>query len=501
MNLRGYLDVLLRRWLTVVVVGAVCLGASLGLSLTATPVYTASASLFFSLQTGNSANELAQGSNFTQNQMASYAAVATTATVLDPVIVELGLRTDARDLARQVRASTPNDTVVLEIQATSSSATQAAAIANSVAKNLTVAVDDLAPVDAQGEATVSSAVVDPAEEPEYQTSPNTRLNLVVGVLLGIILGALAALLRDALETRVRRADDVRALTDAPLLAQLPMDATSADGPVVHQSPRSPQAELYRQLGTATQFLRIGGRPLTLLVTSALPGEGKSTVAVNLALALSEVCDRVLLVDADLRRPSVADRLGLEGAAGLSTVLVGRATFDDVVQEWGPQGLAVLTAGEVPPNPAELLSSPGLAELAALVRNRFDVVIWDSAPVLPVTDAQLLTPHADGVLLVASGRRVRRTQLSDTLEALRRVDARVVGVVLNMLRAGIQTRTYGYDAVRPDAGRPAAGLRAAGARQLRLSRRRAAPAPTVDVLSRPAPAPPRVPVHPQTPVKR
>ncbi|MGY2064494.1 polysaccharide biosynthesis tyrosine autokinase [Blastococcus sp. SYSU DS0619] len=497
MNLRGYLDVLVRRWLTVVVVGAVCLGASLGLSLAATPVYSASASLFFSLQSGNNANELAQGSNFTQNQMASYAALATTAAVLRPVIEDLELGTDLRDLARQIRVTTPNDTVVLEIQVSSTSAAQAAEIANAVAEHLTQAVDDLAPVDTQGNATVRSSVVAPAVEPRYQTSPNTRLNLVVGALLGMVLGVLIALLREALDTRVRSADDVRPLTDAPVLAQLPLHPASAGGLVVHQLPRSPQAELYRQLRTATQFLRIGGRPLMLAVTSALPGEGKSTVATNLALALSETTDRVLLVDADLRRPTVADRLGLEGAAGLSTVLVGRASFDDVVQEWGAPGLAVLTAGEIPPNPAELLSSPGMAELAAQVRDRYDVVIWDSAPLLPVTDTQVLSAHTDGVLLVASGRRLQRAQLTASLDALRQVEARLVGVVLNMLRGGAGVATYGYG---PYTGPAGAGRWSRLAARLRTG---AVPGPVAagpvadrPVVDRPARVAAEVPVQPR-----
>jgi succinoglycan biosynthesis transport protein ExoP len=181
----------------------------------------------------------------------------------------------------------------------------------------------------------------------------------------------------------------------------------------------------------------------MVITSALPGEGKSTVALNLALSLAEVSDRVLLVDADMRRPTVAGRLGIEGAAGLSTVLVGQAAFDDVAQDWGR--LTVLTAGVVPPNPAELLSSPAMAELAAELAARFDVVIWDTAPLLPVTDAQLLARHADGVVLVAGTRTVRRAQLAAALDSLQRVETRLLGVVLNMLSVRSQVVDRGYGA--------------------------------------------------------
>ena len=495
MNLRGYLDLLARRWLTVVVVGALCVGASLGLSLTATPVYTASASLFFSLQTGNNANELAQGSNFTQNQMASYAALATTAAVLSPVIAELDLSTDPRDLARQVRASTPNDTVVLEIRATSSSAGQAADIANSVAEQLTVAVDGLAPVDAIGKPTVTSAVVDPAEEPEFQTSPNTRANLVIGALLALILGGLAALLREALDTRVRTADDLGHVTSLPLLASLDTPSGSAGGRdlVVVGAPRSPRAESFRSLRTAVQFTARPGTPMSLLVTSSRPAEGKSTVAANLALTLAEAGMRVALVDADLRRPSVADTFDLEGAAGLTSVLIGRAELGDVLQEWGRSGLHVLTTGPLPPNPSELLGSPAMADLLRQLEVSHDVVVLDGAPLLPVTDAAVLARLTSATLVVADASRTRRPVLAEALTTLARVEARVTGVVLTHVRQNT-AEVYGYESISPGPARTRGWWRrlVGAIRPARTARAKAAATARAGLLLNP-PAPRREPV--------
>jgi succinoglycan biosynthesis transport protein ExoP len=470
-GLRDYVEVLRRRWRSVAVPTVLVTALAAVLTVLATPSYTSTASLFFSLQTGNTANELAQGATFTQDQMASYATLASTPVVLGPVVEELGLPGDAADLARRLDVTAANDTVLLDVAVTDPSPQQAAAIANAVADQLQVAVTDLAPRNAAGEATVRSTVVTPAAAAQHPSAPNTRTDLLAGLMAGLVLGVLLALLREALDTRVRGSRQVHALTDAPVLGSLTHDPASADGLVLHDQPRSPQAELYRQLRTSTQFLQVGGRPLSMAVTSSLPGEGKSTVALNLALALAEVSDRVLLVDADLRRPTVADRLGIEGQAGLSTVLVGRAAFDDVVQEWGPARLAVLTAGAVPPNPAELLSSPGMATLAAELSTRYDVVVWDTAPLLPVTDAQVLSRHVDGVVLVASARKVRRVQLAAALEALARVDARLLGVVVNMLPARTQASTYGYGSYtdpspatwrrRLTAVLPSTGVRAAG----------------------------------------
>jgi succinoglycan biosynthesis transport protein ExoP len=445
-NVRGHLGVLGRRWRIVVIALLICVGGSAALSMSATPSYQASASLFFSLQNGNTANELAQGSTFTQNQMASYATLATTATVLDRVIDELHLDTGVAALARQVTASTPNDTVILKISATSRTPAQAAAIANSVAENLTEAVDGLAPVNAQGDASVRSTVVAPAEAPQFQSSPKTRRNVVLGFLLGVVLGALLAMLREALDTRVRGAEEVAALTSLPVLGTLAISDAERDGVlVVADAPLDPQAERYRQLRTNLQFSQAPGRALVVGVTSALPAEGKSTVSLNLALSLAEVSGRVLLVDADLRRPTIADRLGLEGAAGLSTVLIGRARVEDVVQEWGPRGLSILTSGMVPPNPTELLSSPAMTELVQDLAKRYDVVVFDTAPVLPVTDAQLLSRHVTAMVMVANTRALRRLQLSAALAALAQVDARVVGLVLNMLPARRSAEGYGYRA--------------------------------------------------------
>jgi capsular exopolysaccharide synthesis family protein len=187
----------------------------------------------------------------------------------------------------------------------------------------------------------------------------------------------------------------------------------------------------------------------------MAGEGKSTVAVNLAVALAETGSRVLLVDADLRRPSVARVLGIEGAAGLTTVLLGQADIDDVVQPWGTSGLHVLPSGALPPNPTELLGSLPMRRLLEQARARYDHVVVDSAPLLPVADSAVLAGLVDGTLLLANATKVRRHQLAESLQNLARVEAPVLGVVLNQVVRN--DRTYGYySAEEPTAmaGRPA-----------------------------------------------
>jgi capsular exopolysaccharide synthesis family protein len=179
----------------------------------------------------------------------------------------------------------------------------------------------------------------------------------------------------------------------------------------------------------------------LAVTSSVAGEGKSTVSTNLAIALAETGARVLLVDGDLRRPSVARMLGLEGAAGLTTVLLGRVSAADVVQEWGLHGLDVLPSGAVPPNPTELLGSPAMRRFLQQVRESYDHVVLDTPPLLPVADGAVLSRAADGVVLVANATKVRGHQLAESLTTLEQVGARTSGVVLNQVRRDEQTYDY------------------------------------------------------------
>lgn len=456
MTLQTYLGVLRRRWVwlaVAVLAGLLVAGVA---SSTATRLYSAKAGVFFSLEYGESASSLAQGSSYLQGQVSSYALLADTPAVLQPVIDDLDLDRSASSLAGAVTASVVSDTVVVEIEVVDDSAEQAALVANAVAEQLRETIDALAPVDAEGSPAVRATTVAPASVPGAPVSPNTRLDLAVGILGGLLAGCVLAVGRDALDNRVRDADVVAEMTSLSVLGSIP--TYRADSPVVVEAdPHGPTAEAFRHLRTNLQFVDLsepvaGGRVLT--VTSSLPGEGKSTVAINLAAALAEDGGRVLLVDADLRRPTLAKRLGLEGAAGLTTVLLGRASVDAVAQEWGGSGMRVLPAGPLPPNPTGLLGSPAMTRLVQQLRTDYDHVVLDVAPLLPVSDAAILSRSVDGTIVLANVTRVRRPDLRDGLQSLTQVDARVLGVVLNQVRP--EREAYGYrpeDDVPDTAGSP------------------------------------------------
>ena len=188
-------------------------------------------------------------------------------------------------------------------------------------------------------------------------SPNVLRNLAAGLILGLLLGIAVAIARRLLDTKVRNEADLELVTSVPVLGVVPFDSDAEAHPVViRDDPLSVRAEAVRRLRTNLQFVEAAEQSRSVVVTSSIPGEGKSTAALNLAASLSDAGLNVVLVDADLRRPSIARYVGLEGSVGLTTVLIGEADLDDVLQPWGESTLRVLPSGQVPPNPSELLGS-------------------------------------------------------------------------------------------------------------------------------------------------
>ena len=200
-----------------------------------------------------------------------------------------------------------------------------------------------------------------------------------------------------------------------------------------------------------QFLEVDDPPRVLVVTSSVPAEGKSTTAINIALALAEAEHNVVLVDGDMRRPRVAEYLDLIGSVGFSTVLAGRASLDEVLQKTRFPGLTALTSGPIPPNPSELLGSMAAQKVLSELRARFDYVIVDSSPLLPVTDAAILAADSDGVLIIARFAKTKRDQLAHAVGNLKNVGARTLGAIFTMTPArGNASYYYSYygDVDRP-----------------------------------------------------
>jgi succinoglycan biosynthesis transport protein ExoP len=452
-ELRERLAVLRKRWVTVLTITLLALAVSIAVTLTATPEYRATTRLFFSVQSGESVSDLAQGSSFTERQMSSYARVATSPLVLDPVIDQLDLDLTPEELARSLVATVPINTVILEISATSADPEEAVSIANLVGARVASTVGSLTPERPDGTQAVRATTLTPARVPQRPSSPEPLKNIVLGLLLGLGIGAGTAMVRNSLDTKIRSEADVGAVTDRPVLGEIAFDGdTSAHPLVMLDHPTSARAESVRRLRTNLQYVDMASGPRSIVVTSSVPNEGKTTTAANLALSLADAGNRVVLVDADFRKPSIAALIGIEGAVGLTAVLIGRAELREVVQPIGTTSLDVLAAGEIPPNPSELLGSQAMRSVLEALTAEYEIVLLDTAPLLPVTDAAVLAKVAGGTLVIADARRIRKPELAAALDTLSRVDAHVLGIVLNKVTAagpGGYGYGYGYGRVVED----------------------------------------------------
>ncbi|WP_307814722.1 polysaccharide biosynthesis tyrosine autokinase [Leucobacter aridicollis] len=358
-------------------------------------------------------------------------------------------------LRGQVSAENPAKTVLIDVRATSPDGGESARIANAVADELVGLVASVENGEQEGAslAPVSLTHVQEATVPHHPYSPNLSRNIMLGVVGGALLGFSTALLRDRFDTRLRGRDDIAAVTQASVLGEFSSEAASGQDLILKDlASYSGRTEAYRQLRTHLQFMNVDGGVRSILVSSSIPAEGKSTTAANLAITLAEGGVRVLLIDADLRRPKIDSLLGLERTVGLTTVLTGRIGLADAVQPAGPNSsLVVLTSGTVPPNPSELLASAAMERLLHAAQESFDVVIVDSPPLVGVSDPAGLSTLVSGVLLVTSADgRLRREQLTYALEQLSLVRAKLFGLVLN--RAEVERRKgyyeYGYEIAEP-----------------------------------------------------
>ncbi|MGD8199088.1 polysaccharide biosynthesis tyrosine autokinase [Ornithinimicrobium sp. W1679] len=443
MNFSDYARAAQRRWWIVVVLLTVGLLLATAVNYFTTPLYRAQAELYVSTVSGGSSADLAQGSTFTQRQVASYADVATTPYVLRPVIEELGLDTTPRLLARQVAVSAAENTVIIGIAVTDTDPDRALDIARSVSAQLVDTLSVLDQVDADSPGPVKATLVTPAEVGSAPVEPQIVRNLALGSVLGLLLGLAAAILRDRTDTSIRSREDTQAVTDTPLLGTIAFDSDAARLPsTVLDRPHHPLSEAFRVVRTNLQFVNAGDPPRSLVLTSSLPGEGKTTVTTHLALTLAARNKRVCVIEADLRRPRLLRFLGLEGAAGLTNVLINEASLEEMLQPFGDTGVTVLGSGPLPPNPAELLASDNMRALINDAESKFDIVLIDAPPLLPVTDAAVLTELCDGALVVVGAGVIEREHLSASVTRLAQAQGSLLGLILNKVDS---RGTTSYDA--------------------------------------------------------
>lgn len=498
LELRDYLQVLRRRRWIIAVATLVVVAAALGSSFFQTPVYQGKAQL---LLQARSTESLFDPNSGQRNDPAR--AVQTEIEVLKSEPVRAAVR-QKLGTAPKVSVSPVGQTDVIEVRAQSTDPRRAAIIANAYARSyidfrrkqavddlfdagreiqakvgeLQTQIDDLPSPGPKGEVNPATAarrdvilqqqalfkqkldqlqvdaalktggaqLVTQAAVPSTPIKPTPKRTGVVALAVGLMFGVGLAFLFEYLDDSIKNKDDVARVTrDIPTIGLIPAVATwkDRDNPIVVSlsDPKSPVAEAYRSLRTSIQFLGLD-RPLrTLQVTSPAASEGKSTTIANLGVALAQAGQRVVIVCCDLRRPRIHEFFGLSNTVGFTSVLLGDTPLSAAVQRVrGQERLSLLASGPVPPNPSELLSGRRAVEVITALQAEADVVLVDCPPILPVTDAAVLSSRVDATLLVATAGVTTRKELARAVELLAHVDAPIIGTVLNGVS---EEGTYGY----------------------------------------------------------
>ena len=447
-------------WLLIIgiIVGA---AAGFGYASLQPKVYAASSSGYVTVGESGTVDVLS-GSTAAKERARSYAAIVSSEAVAQKIkqnTPELSLSTG--QIRSSLTATAGDNAALITVSAQASSPKNAQLLANSALQATADYIKEIEQNPGNAQALVNgdsnAAATPPANSNTVRViplnnasvnpplvSPNYQQNTLIGAVIGLVVVYTAIFLRRALDQRIRTRDDATKATGASILGVLPVSDDLSEENIVNGDTDDHIAqESIRQLRTNLRFVNVDTPPRSFIVTSAVPGEGKSTVSLSLARAMADAGSPVILIDADLRRPTVAKKLKLDAKVGLTQVLAGQVEIANAVHQLGDSNLFVLPAGRIPPNPSELLGSDKMRQLIKELSEEFIVVV-DVPPLLPVTDASLLSHSVDGVILVGSIGRSHREQMTEASSILKKVNANLFGLVLNRApRKGLGNSYYGF----------------------------------------------------------
>jgi capsular exopolysaccharide synthesis family protein len=474
MEFKDYVRIVLSHWAGVVLLTVLGVAGAFAYNATQPQVYEANATGLLTVGRTNDTTAATIGDQLAKNRVTSYVAVATTTQVADTVIdsgalEDTDLPTTPGALIGHISVSHDDDTVLITIAARASKPEYAATLANAWVDALAAQVEAI-----DGPRTASPGITESTESsdatqnqglkmvtltqaaPGHLVLPRTSLNLLVGLIVGALLGFVYALVRHQFDRRLRSSEDVEKQFGIPVIGMIPQSShmRHADGKELAlavtgslSASTASTAEGFRKLRTNLAYMDVDHPPQIIVVTSPKQSDGKSTVAANLAAAIAIGGQQVTLIDGDLRRPTVADSLAVVDGAGLTDVLVGRVTPEQVMQDHPDvPGLRILASGAIPPNPSELLGSKAMQTLISDLAQDAMVII-DAPPLLPVTDAAVLTRAADGAIVVVSHNGTLDTELAASLSHISAVHGRTLGIVFNRIRRSASSGFYGGDYYR------------------------------------------------------
>ena len=445
-----------RAWV-IMLVSVVCAALALGYTrFFVTPLYKSSAMFYVnnnSLSIGNASVSISSSDLVTSRGLVdSYIVILNTRETINEVIEHAGSDRSYGEVLGMISASAVNETEIFSVTVTSPDPAEAELLANAIADILPGRIATI--IDG-----TSAKIVDTAVIPTGPSSPSFSRNILLGFLLGFLLSAGLVVVREIFDTVIRSNEDISEICDHPVLASVPDMTAGGKGGYDYSYDREDKnkkstagrkhalfgknvsfstGEAYKLLRTKLQFSFADDRSCHVLgISSSLSGEGKSLTSINLAYTLSQLGKKVILLDCDMRRPTLAEKLSISKKPGLSSCLTGQVQLGELIQNCGLEGeetaFHVISAGQNPPNPVELLSSARMTNVLATLKSNYDYIILDLPPVGEVSDAMAVAKQTDGILLVVRQDACDRNALADTVRQFEFIDARILGLVFNCVR--------------------------------------------------------------------
>jgi succinoglycan biosynthesis transport protein ExoP len=431
-EIRDYLRMLRRGWLAILAITVAVLGMSFAYLALAPKTYSATTVLYVSANDPKSITDLQQGSQFTENTAVTFAELIQSATVLRPVAQNLRPQENVDDLVASVSATVREETMLIDVSATGSNPARVAEVANQTAASAIRVVPTLER-GPKGTSLIQLQQVQQAVEPTRAVSPNPRRILALGLIVGLLLGLAITISVQALDTKIRRAQDLQDLVDIPVLGVLPLARRSQRrGLVARNQPSSGAGEAYRTLRTNLGSL---GPDVRSVLFAGVGGEADDAlVPANLAWSLASYGRRVALVDLDLRHTSVATAMGLAPSEGVADVLARDTTLDEaLVTTASEPRLRILPSGTSQPSPSELLGTTATAELVGHLESQSDYVLLHAPALLTYTDAAVASGFVDGTIITLRAGKTTAQDLQAALRVLSNVKTAPVGIVLTHVR--------------------------------------------------------------------
>lgn len=382
MDIRSWLRALRKYWWIVLLTTLFAVGIGAVVTMR-TPAQYASTVTFFVRTPAEQIGGAYQGDQFAQKRVNSYVQLMESQRLADLILNDTQVELTPEAITNRISAKGDLNTVLLTATVTDTLPARSLDLAQSLSTQFVDLVSTLETPPGSTTPSVTMEVTSAAALNTSPVAPRPLVNLGLALVVGLALGIAFAIIREFLDTSVRSVAGLSQVTEHAVLAVVPFDDAARKSPlIVDAHAQSIRAESFRQLRTNLQFVDVDNPVKVVVVTSSVASEGKSSTATNMAVTFAEAGRKVLLVEGDLRRPRVAEYLGLEGSIGLTNVLAGQVSVDEVLQRWGKGGLSVLPSGSIPPNPSELLASQNMTDLMAAMKTAFEIVIIDTPPPAP-----------------------------------------------------------------------------------------------------------------------